>query len=427
MSNHFHVLSRIFNTPLCIDPVKMSFISAVGDAIMQGRAGPDIAGENNAPPTSELGHNQLPDHIGIVKVFGTLVGRNGGGDSGSTSYNSIESQCSQLVAEGKTAIIFEHSSGGGETSNLIPCMDFIRSLPVRTVSYTGGSALSASYGLFSACDVRYCAPSAMLGAIGVIADIVNYHEYNEKAGIKHTIIRSKEEKALGNPNESFSQDSLQIYVKLVMSADALFNEAVAKNGSIGIEGIENTKGTIYMGADAIELGLADKIVPTLSNVIELLSDDHRASSAFLTRGRKTMALTAEETQQLADAQIATATATTQLDALKASTEQLLITASQKATADAIERCSAIVKSGSTLKIESKQVLDKMKSSMAIKDINEVFTALAEAKGHIGDDLAADPAQSSLNGDSGRVVDLQGFGSVKTSNLLAETQAILGGK
>ena len=102
--SYARLLTRLYNTPLFLCESKL-------DAITQNVTLPLLAGlavQSGSPSVDRL----IPQGKAVVTIFDSLVARNGAGDSGSTSYESIVNQTKNLVSAGHKTIYYYMASGG---------------------------------------------------------------------------------------------------------------------------------------------------------------------------------------------------------------------------------------------------------------------------------------------------------------------------
>ena len=109
---HLEALSRLFNTPLLISGEKMEVLSAVGINLALGRP---LQSGVEARPKQPL--------VGCIQIFGSLVSKNGAGESGYTSYSEILASLQEAVSTGVSKVVLYIDSPGGEASSLFALTD----------------------------------------------------------------------------------------------------------------------------------------------------------------------------------------------------------------------------------------------------------------------------------------------------------------
>ena len=149
--------------------------------------------------------------------------------------------------------------------------------------------VAASGGYMMACvaDRILAAPFAIVGSIGVLAQIPNFHRLLDRAGVDFELIKAGEHKrtlTLFGENTPEDREKMQQDVENV---HALFKRYVARyRPSLDIEQVAT--GEHWHGVDAIELGLVDELQT---------SDDYLMASA---QERDLYAIKYAEKQGLSD-------------------------------------------------------------------------------------------------------------------------------
>jgi len=234
----------------------------------------------------------ISDKLPIISVFDSLVSKGGAGSSGFTSYESITSQLKTLVAEGSKKIILNIDSPGGEVAGLFGLTDYMQKLKlsgVELIGITDGMCCSAAYAIGSACSSLYATVSSEIGSIGVITALVDATEADAQDGLKFTIVRSKTDKALGNPHEPTSEAVITEVEKKLSIYDNIFNSTVSANRpQLTIESIIAMKGSTFLGEEALSLNLIDAIIPSLQTFLDeqtsLASNKGTTTTNLSTRG-----------------------------------------------------------------------------------------------------------------------------------------------
>lgn len=352
--------------------------------------------------------------VAVIKVFDSLVSKGGAGESGFTSYESIQKASLAAIENGASKIGYYVDSPGGEAFGMAPLAHFIASIPqvygVETFAFTDGIAHSAAYGIFSAAQRTYAVPSSSLGSIGTLLTLVDDSKAIENSDRNYIIMRSKPEKAIGNPIEGYSPEALAKYEAILEEMDSIFNNIVAENRPVlSIQDIIDMKGSTFMAQKALELKLVDKLVPTFNDVLQLETKSKPTKSRGVT-------MTLEEYKAKLEA------AEAELKELRASSTQIAV----KAIADERARCLDILEAASTLKISNQeQVTKRIKAGTSKEDTLDIFTAIAEAVGVASAiDTTASAVQSTVLPETkGKPLQLEGYEDLSSSDILAAAQQL----
>ena len=222
------LLSRLYNQPLALSQAKLDVLtSQVTLRLLTGEDVPTLSADISI--TKSVSAPEKPT-IGLIRVFDSLVSKNGIGDSGSTSYESINNQIQSAISAGIDTLVFYIDSPGGEVSGLFGLAKTIKSLPdlgIKTVAISDGMMTSAAYVIGAACNEVYATSSTIVGSVGVIMTLINTTAADKKSGISYKIIRSKDEKALLNPHEPFSDTGINDAIKMLGTLDTIMNETVS--------------------------------------------------------------------------------------------------------------------------------------------------------------------------------------------------------
>ena len=265
------ILSRLLNTPLAISQDKLDIITSnVTLKLLAGEQVSSIKADVMSMPG--ISEDTSPE-VAIIDVFDSLVTRNGAGDSGSTSYSSIERQIQYALSNEVSHIVFNIGSPGGEVEGLFGLTDYIASLPssygVETLAVASGNMTSAAYMIGAACQKTVATASSMVGSIGVIMTLLDVTAADKKDGYSYTIMRSKTDKALINPHEVLSKSAIAKATKMLAELDMIMNDTVVSyRSNLSVEDIVSMKGDTFLGEEALKLGLIDEVVTSFQEALD---------------------------------------------------------------------------------------------------------------------------------------------------------------
>lgn len=354
------LLTRLYNQPLAIAQSKLDVLTS--EVTLKLLSGEHPASIGNASKDAAI------ESSAVIRVFDSLVSKNGGGDSGSTSYEFVTSQVNSAIAAGNTELKFYIDSPGGEVSGLFGLAAFIASLPeqygIKTVAVTDGMATSAAYVLAAACQTIYATSSSIIGSVGVIMTLINVSEADKKAGIEYTILRSKEDKALINPHEPFATRAIEDAVKMLGVLDTIMNKAVLSyRPNLSLDTVMELAGNTVLAEEALSLGLIDGIVTSANEVIN--AEIKTQLSLTTSKG---INMTLEE------ALAKNIELSSELQTLKATTT--LEVAKAKQTEQA--RVLGILEAASTFKLSADLATKRIKAGASVEDTVEMFEGIKEA-------------------------------------------------
>jgi signal peptide peptidase SppA len=278
-----HVADRIIGRPLMILPAKLELIiSVLGERIgaaIDNQTGLDprlaeaiganrFVGEPGGP-TDNRGRRRMmyrqEGGVAILDVMGSLVNRGAwlGASSGMTSYEGLAAQLDAAVSDPSVrAILLDIDSPGGEATGAFAFYEALRAARERktVVAQVNDMAASAAYGIAAQADHVVISPSSIVGSIGVVMMHMDRSKALEKQGNKPTLIYAGAHKVDGN---AFEPLSASVRNTLQAEVDAFYDRFVegvaAGRPELSERAIRATEAQTYIGATAIEIGLADKI------------------------------------------------------------------------------------------------------------------------------------------------------------------------
>ena len=166
-------------------------------------------------------------------------------------------------------VLINADSGGGQANGISEAAGIFRTINKPTKTYIAGSCASACYWLGSTSDEIIINKTGITGSIGAMLEVIDDTELLEKWGIKKTVYKSEV-----SPNKN-SDTGLQT---LVNRLGEEFVIDVAKNQNVTFEYVlENYgKGGLFVGQDAVNAGLADK-VGTFEEVLASFGTSNQSS------------------------------------------------------------------------------------------------------------------------------------------------------
>lgn len=232
----------------------------------------------------------IKDGAAYIPIYGIISKRmnmiNKISVGGGTSVEEIERDFkAALLDDSVKKIILDIDSPGGSTDGIIELSDFIyesrRKKPI--VAYANGQMCSAAYWLGSAAEKICVGRDAFVGSIGVFAMTQDWTVANHMLGIRKEVIQAGKNKAAGHPDKPFTQDDRDVIQKEVNTIYTFFVEAVARNRGMSIEAaLKVATGDMFIGEEAVKLGLADKV----ENILMLTSSAYSSARDKMAMGVK---------------------------------------------------------------------------------------------------------------------------------------------
>ena len=279
MTHLARVAALLFNRPLAVLPETATIIASN----LADRLGVEPMREQTQPPAEASAFRGSPvetrldngskrvlyrmqDGVAIVPVQGELVNRGAwiGASSGLTSYEGFAEQLRAAVNDQSVrAILLDIDSPGGEASGAMEAGALVRQAAAQkpVVALVNSLAASAGYAIASGAGRIMIPPSGEVGSIGVIMLHVDQSAAIERAGVKPTLILSDDAdyKADHSPLAPLSEGQIGRLKASVNALQDLFVATVASHRAMPEKAVRATKGALFMGAQAVETGLADQI------------------------------------------------------------------------------------------------------------------------------------------------------------------------
>jgi len=263
MTNLSHIASRVFNTPLMIDPKKLAAILAVL-APRLGVEPPAVEAALLTEQQSRKPYAVTDAGVAVIEVAGSLVNRASGMDaqSGLTAYEQLGNEILDAATDPQVrGILMRFDSYGGEANGAWDVAALIeeaaRIKPVWAA--VDDWALSAGYLLASATDRIWVTRTGGVGSVGIIAMHLDQSGWDAANGLRYTTIFAGDRKNDFNPHEPLSEGAHDVLVTEVDRLYSMFVDAVSRRRSVSAAAVRGTEAGILYGEDAVARGFADRI------------------------------------------------------------------------------------------------------------------------------------------------------------------------
>ncbi len=172
-----------------------------------------------------------------------------------------------------TAIILDFNSPGGEVSSIPELAALISTVSEKKpiIGFASGLCASAAYWLGSQCDEFYCAPSALIGSVGVAYPRFDISKALAKQDIQINFVASSPRKFWGDPKYPYSPEEKAWREERVAKINAQFQEAVLSNRDIEKEYLDTA--AVFDGEDAVKTNFADGNFNSLTELLGQLTNE----------------------------------------------------------------------------------------------------------------------------------------------------------
>jgi protease-4 len=216
----------------------------------------------------------LPGYnVAEVAVEGPIT-RDGGGGLASTPIGAAADDVVEQIERADDdraadALLVKLNTPGGE---IVPSQD-IRLAAERfdgpTVAYATDVCASGGYEIASGCDELWTREGSLVGSIGVIGSRVTVADLADRLGVEYEQLTAGEFKDAGAPLKEMSEDDRAYLQGLIDDYYDQFVERVVEGRDLDTETVRDTEARVYLGSEALELGLVDEL-GTREDVIEAL-------------------------------------------------------------------------------------------------------------------------------------------------------------
>lgn len=233
-------------------------------------------------------------NVAVVTIAGTLVNSDSWMNEymGRTGYPEIRQAMIQAASDPDVGtILLDFKSGGGQAAGVSDAADLIKMIDqkVKPVhAFCDSTMGSAAYWLGSGARSISIGRVAEVGSIGVLQIHKEMSKALEMEGVKVTVVKSGEFKALGNAYEPLTakmEAEIQSQVDYVSS---LFTQTVAENRGVTYPEADKKmgQGKVFIGQQAVDVGLADSlttfdsVMSKLQGEIDIKKDAHQYGGNF---------------------------------------------------------------------------------------------------------------------------------------------------
>ena len=376
---------KICNTPHLMHPASFEIVIQYLNERNNEDFKLDAAVEDNRESNSRYSFNK-DIGVAVLNIDGPLSYKPVtimGFDCGGASYQQIKEDFTYLVDSGAKTIAFSVSSGGGEAFQMMPTANYMRKLAtendVRIITYVDGLSASAAYGLSVIADELIMAPSSEVGSVGVLVRLLNDSKALEKEGYERTFISAGDDKIPFDADGNFRKEFLEDIQGKVDTLYEEFTGFVAEHRNLSVEAVKSTQARTFLPKEAIELGLADRVM-TLEEFYTHLADTAQKQEggmlktklfAQFNKTEETLDMTqlAELQEQLQATQLSVSDVTSKFEAAA-----LLLAEKETLLTQAQEQVAQLVAEKEGMKLTSRKTA--LAAVMSADKVEAVSTSLA---------------------------------------------------
>lgn len=215
--------------------------------------------------------NQEPEEtkggsVCIIQIRGVMMRDCKGWFPWATDTDEIEEMLSEAEADNNvSAIVLDIDSPGGCVNGTVELAELVAGMTKPMVAFVSGMAASAAYWVASSCDSVVIRKSANVGSVGVYSAVMDVTAMYEQLGVKTELFRSGENKAVGYPGTSLTDEQRAVIQgEIDRIGDQFRTHVVTYRPEIELEMLD---GRCVAGEVAVATGFADEIANGINSAV----------------------------------------------------------------------------------------------------------------------------------------------------------------
>jgi signal peptide peptidase SppA len=270
VSNLIAIAHAVYCEPWLIEPAMHRVLADIVEAHIKGGEtehayrlrGDMLAATRAKEPATDAAPYEVRDGVAVVPLYG-VIGRRVGAmekSSGVTDVDVFQRAVARAAADDSVkAILIDVDSPGGSVAGVQSAADGVRAATYRkrVMAYSGGTMASAAYWIATGADAIYADQTAMIGSIGVYAQILDASRAMENAGLRQQVFASGKFKAAGAGGSSLTDEQRVQIQGRVDDLAAVFKADVRRyNPAVSDDSMQ---GQVFIGARAVAAGLVNSV------------------------------------------------------------------------------------------------------------------------------------------------------------------------
>ncbi len=199
------------------------------------------------------------DRIVVINLSGTIQESAGGLMGGGITPRYVNYQLKRAMEDRMVkGVVLRIETPGGAIAASQEIADMVRNFDKPLVVSMGDMAASGGYYISAPAQGIVAQPGTMTGSIGVISTLMDMEGLYEMLGIKIEVFKSGEHKDMFS--RALTEEEREIMQSISDEAYEQFVREVADGRGMNLEDVkELATGQIYLGSQALELGLVDRL------------------------------------------------------------------------------------------------------------------------------------------------------------------------
>ncbi len=217
--------------------------------------------------------------VPLIRLEGMIA--SGGRNSSALCLNRLEKLLDKAFADtSAAAVAISVNSPGGSPVQSRLIHDRIRALATEkektVLVFCEDVAASGGYWIACAGDEIFADPASIVGSIGVISAGFGFTGAMDRLGVERRVKTAGKSKLLADPFSPETKDQAAALTRLMEAMhDQFIAHVKARRGDKLKDGAELFDGSVYTGAEALELGLIDALGEARSELKRRFGDKVR--------------------------------------------------------------------------------------------------------------------------------------------------------
>jgi ClpP class serine protease len=269
-----HVIQAVYFSPWNITREGWQSVDAIvrphfADAVLK------LPAKSEDDEETDFFGNPLPkmeirDGVAIIPIQGTLIHKATLMEKqcGAVSYQDIKANVTEAIDAGVSKIVLNVDSPGGMSMGASETGRFIERMAdyCRIEAVTDGMMCSAAYEVCAAAHRITATPTAQVGSIGTYMAVLDESMKHQMQGIKIDVIASDKFKGAGAYGTPLTPEQREHFQSQVLKFSGMFKDHIRANRLVDESSMQ---GQSFIGSDAEDAGLVDKIVDDVEECFDL--------------------------------------------------------------------------------------------------------------------------------------------------------------
>lgn len=209
------------------------------------------------------GDNFLGPDILVVPVEGEISLQSSGGlfSAASLSADEIVDQIESASRDPSiVAVILEINTPGGTVVASEDVAKAVAASDKPVVAWMREAATSGGYWIAASADEIVADPATITGSIGVTGSYLSFNDLFDEYGVKYERLVSGQYKDTGTPYRDLSQTERNLLQSKITRINEMFIQHISDSRGMPVEDVRRlATGEIFLGSEALELGLVDTL------------------------------------------------------------------------------------------------------------------------------------------------------------------------